>query len=82
MLTRIEFTEGSMSTRSFSFRDIVSGFRSTSLEPLREDQNKDKAGKCMRSPNLDLGFVVTLDDLGKKNVIASWRLRDPRRANT
>jgi hypothetical protein len=36
----------------------------------------------MRSPNLDLGFVVTLDDLGKKNVIASWRLRDPRRANT
>jgi len=35
MLTRIEFTEGSMSTRSFSFRDIVIGFRSTSLDPLR-----------------------------------------------
>jgi hypothetical protein len=27
----------------------------------------------MRSPNLDLRFVVTLDDLGEKNMIASCR---------
>ena len=42
MLTRIEFTEGSMSTRSFSFRDIVSGFRSTSLEPLRGRSEREE----------------------------------------
>lgn len=73
MLTRIEFTEGSMNTRSFSFRDIVSGFRSTSLEPLRGRSERTEYSERMRSRSLDLGFVVTLDDLGEKNVIASCR---------
>jgi hypothetical protein len=34
MLTRIEFTEGSMSTRSFSFLEIVRGLRRTSFDVL------------------------------------------------
>ena len=35
MLIRTELTDGSMSTRSFSFREIVRGFRSTSFEALQ-----------------------------------------------
>lgn len=35
MLRRIELTEGSIKTRSFSLRDIVKGFNKTSLDPLR-----------------------------------------------
>ena len=31
----MELTDGSMSTRSFSLREMVSGFRSTSFDPLR-----------------------------------------------
>ncbi len=66
MLTRIEFTEGSMSTRSFSLRDIVRGFSNTSLEPLLGYQTAPKTeDKGMRSPGLDLWLVVTFDDLGK-----------------
>jgi len=34
MLSRIELTEGSMRTRSFSFREIVKGLRRTSFEVL------------------------------------------------
>lgn len=34
MLRRIELTEGSMRTRSFSLREMVSGLSSTSLDPL------------------------------------------------
>lgn len=34
MLIRIELTEGSISTRSFSLRDIVRGLRRTSFDPL------------------------------------------------
>src|SRR6266403_1127618 len=68
MLTRIEFTEGSTSTRSFSFRDIVSGFRRTSLDPLRGGRYESVGLKVeqryMRSPDLNLWFVVPLDDLG------------------
>jgi hypothetical protein len=73
MLTRIEFTEGSTSTRSFSFRDIVNGFRSTSLDPLRGTSEREELRPCtyMRSPDLNLWLVVTLDDLGKKSVITS-----------
>ena len=78
MLTRIEFTEGSMNTRSFSFRDIVSGFRSTSLEPLRGISERTEYSERMRSPSLDLRFVVTFNDLGEKNVIASCRPEDIR----
>jgi hypothetical protein len=67
MLTRIEFTEGSMSTRSFSFRDIVRGFSSTSLEPLLGGQRALKKGdKSMHLPSLDLWFVMALDDLRKR----------------
>jgi len=35
MLSRIELTEGSIRTRSFSFRDIVRGLRRTSFELLK-----------------------------------------------
>lgn len=35
MLMRIELTDGSIKTRSFSLRDMVSGFKRTSLEPLQ-----------------------------------------------
>jgi hypothetical protein len=31
----MELTDGSMRTRSFSLREMVSGFRSTSFDPLR-----------------------------------------------
>lgn len=34
ILSRIELTEGSIRTRSFSLREIVRGLRRTSLEPL------------------------------------------------
>lgn len=34
ILSRIELIEGSIKTRSFSFLEIVSGFRSTSFDPL------------------------------------------------
>ena len=44
MLTRIEFTEASTNTRSFSFRDIVRGFSSTSLEPLLGGSDSAKNG--------------------------------------
>lgn len=39
MLSRIEFTEGSIRTRSFSFRDIVRGLRRTSFELLECKMN-------------------------------------------
>ena len=35
ILSRIELTDGSISTRSFSFRDMVKGLRRTSLEVLK-----------------------------------------------
>ena len=64
ILTRIEFTEGSMSTRSFSFRDIVRGFSRTSLEPLLGNQTVTKPeDMAMCLPDLNLWLVVTLDDL-------------------
>lgn len=44
MLTRIEFTDGSMSTRSFSFRDIVRGLSNTSLEPLPWGSESEENG--------------------------------------
>ncbi len=80
MLTRIEFTEGSMNTRSFSFRDIVSGFSSTSLDPLRGRSERAELTRavCMRSPGFDLWFVVTLDDLGEKNGDRILQARGPR----
>jgi hypothetical protein len=34
MLIRIELTDGSMRTRSFSLREIVNGLRRTSFDPL------------------------------------------------
>ncbi len=56
-----------MSTRSFSFRDIVRGFSSTSLEPLLGGQRALKTGdKSMHLPSLDLWFVMALDDLRKR----------------
>jgi len=83
MLTRIEFTEGSTSTRSFSFRDIVSGFRRTSLDPLRGGRYESVGLKVehgyMRSPDLNLRFVVPLDDLGGgKKIIAYLQTRGQR----
>jgi hypothetical protein len=40
MLTRIEFTEGSMNTRSFSFLEIVRGLRRTSFDVLCRVYNR------------------------------------------
>jgi len=54
MLTRIEFTEGSMSTRSFSFRDIVRGFNSTSLEPLLGSASAKNGGYAYALTRLQL----------------------------
>lgn len=35
MLSRIELTDGSMRTRSFSFREMIKEFSKTSFEPLQ-----------------------------------------------
>lgn len=61
----MELTEGSIRTRSFSLRDIVKGFKRTSLDPLRnEDQRLGQRVTTAKSaPRFDLRFVVTLDDL-------------------
>jgi hypothetical protein len=65
MLTRIELTEGSISTRSFSFRDIVNGFRRTSLDPLRAIRQRGVA-QVMHSRDFHFRLVVTLDDLRRR----------------
>ena len=39
MLSRIELTEGSMSTLSFSLRDMTSGINKTSRDALRSSIN-------------------------------------------
>src|SRR6266511_3071610 len=36
MLNRIELTEGSIKTLSFSFREIINGFRRTYLDELKQ----------------------------------------------
>ena len=76
----MEFTEGSMSTRSFSFRDIVSGFSSTSLDPLRGRSERAESKPCtyVHSPDLDLWLVVPFDDLGKKERDHVLPTRGPR----
>jgi hypothetical protein len=63
MLTRIELTEGSISTRSFSFREIVNGFRRTSFDPLHAIRQRGAMHEVMHSPNFYFGLVMTLDNL-------------------
>jgi hypothetical protein len=66
MLMRIELTDGSIKTRSFSLRDMVSGFSKTSLEPLQpiamSTCNDDKKHTVI--PNFYFWFVVSFNDLG------------------
>jgi hypothetical protein len=61
----MELTEGSMSTRSFSFRDIVSGFRRTSFDPLHAIRQRMVTQVVMYPPNFHFRLVVTLNDLRK-----------------
>ena len=65
MLTRIELTEGSISTRSFSVRDIVNGFRRTSLDPLHAIR-QGGVTQVMHSRNFHFRLVVTFDDLRRR----------------
>lgn len=65
MLTRMELTEGSISTRSFSFRDIVNGFRRTSFDPLHAIKHCALPQEVIHSPNFHFRLVVTLNDLKK-----------------
>ena len=66
MLTRIELTEGSISTRSFSFRDIVNGFRRTSFDPLHAIRRRGVMQQVMHSRDLHFRLVVALDDLRRR----------------
>jgi hypothetical protein len=66
MLSRIELTEGSIKTRSDSFRDTTSGWSKASMVFLiiqygREDR-QEAAGPGY-SLRFYLGLVVTLDHL-------------------
>ena len=66
MLNRIELIEGSMSTRSFSLREMMRGLRSTSFDCLRSRSTSRGArawNDARLSPNFDLGLVVSLYDL-------------------
>lgn len=66
MLTRIELTEGSIRTRSFSFRDIVKGFSRTSFDPLRTIRQRGVTQDVVHSRDFHLGLIVTLDDLRRR----------------
>src|SRR6267154_2807688 len=66
MLIRIELTDGSIKTRSFSLRDIVSEFRRTSLEPLQPIAISTH-NDCTRHrvlPDFYFWLVVSFNDLG------------------
>lgn len=62
MLTRTEFTEGSMNTRSFSLREMVRGLRRTSRDVLWGDQLHPPESSDY-SLNFDLWLVVPFHDL-------------------
>ena len=66
MLTRIELTEGSIRTRSFSFRDIVNGFNRTSFDPLHTIRQRGVTQDVVHSRDFHLGLIVTLDDLRRR----------------
>jgi hypothetical protein len=63
---RIEFTDGSIRTRSFSLRDMVSGFRRTSLEPLQPIAMSTRNDNMKHTviPNFYFWLVVSFNDLG------------------
>lgn len=63
MLSRMELIEGSMRTRSFSLREMVRGWRSTSLDALRglSTHRRIEIGTHVRC--FDLRLVVPFDDL-------------------
>ena len=68
MLIRTELTEGSTRTRSFSFREIVRGFKSTSIEALQISASGTSTlhtESCVHIHvrHLDLGLVVPFYDL-------------------
>lgn len=63
MLIRIELTEDSISTRSFSLRDIVRGLRRTSFDPLCALVRHRVDRLWVYVPCLYFGLVVSFDDL-------------------
>jgi hypothetical protein len=62
---RIELTDGSIKTRSFSLRDMVSGFKRTSLEPLEPVAISTRGGDTIHTlvPDFYFWLVVSLNDL-------------------
>jgi len=77
MLIRIELTEGSIRTRSFSLREIVNGLRRTSFDPLMFGHisraiglyEKDKL-RCF-----DLRLVVTFHNLQYGKYIVNSKIK-------
>ena len=67
MLRRTELTDGSMSTRSFSLREMTSGFSSTSRDDLPVRISNKHLGRADSSVlRFDLWLVVSLDDLRRE----------------
>jgi hypothetical protein len=77
MLIRIELTEGSMRTRSFSLREIVNGLRRTSLDPLIFRRISTPIGLFDRLQLrcFDLWFVMTFHDLDDDEHIANYGIK-------
>ena len=77
MLIRMELTEGSMRTRSFSLREIVNGLRRTSLDPLIFRRISTPIGLFDRVQLrcFDLWFVMTFHDLDDDKYIASLEIK-------
>ena len=70
ILSRIELIEGSMRTRSFSFREIVSGLRRASLDALEQASSKTHQDNIGRVRDFDFWFIVTFYNLGGNMNIA------------
>ncbi len=67
MLSRIELTEGSMSTLSFSLRDMTRGINKTSRDVLMPSIKISELNRGVPRRNglpcLNFRFVVSLDNL-------------------
>jgi hypothetical protein len=78
MDTRIEFTDGSISTRSFSLRDMVRGLRRTSREALKmrviNSFPLSGEGDDLDIPDLYFGFVMSFDHL-ETNCLNRYNIR-------
>lgn len=64
ILSLMELTDGSMRTRSFSLREMVSGFRSTSFDPLRHMYKTSRMiDESHLVPCFHFWFVVSFHNL-------------------